>query len=49
MSLDPMWGFRKVLGRPPEDLVSADSYRDAKERPFIHLVDGGVSDNTGLG
>lgn len=27
--------------------LSADSYRDAKERPFIHLVDGGVSDNTG--
>lgn len=26
---------------------SADSYRDARERPFIHLVDGGVSDNTG--
>jgi NTE family protein len=27
--------------------LSADSYRDAKVRPFIHLVDGGVSDNTG--
>ncbi|MFT7775560.1 patatin-like phospholipase family protein [Roseateles sp.] len=27
--------------------LSAESYRDAKERPFIHLVDGGVSDNTG--
>lgn len=27
--------------------LSADSYRNAKERPFIHLVDGGVSDNTG--
>lgn len=27
--------------------LSAQSYRDAKERPFIHLVDGGVSDNTG--
>lgn len=26
---------------------SAESYRDAEERPFIHLVDGGVSDNTG--
>ena len=27
--------------------LSAQSYRDAKERPYIHLVDGGVSDNTG--
>ncbi len=27
--------------------LSAQSYRNAKERPFIHLVDGGVSDNTG--
>lgn len=26
----------------------ADSYRDAKERPFIHLVDGGVVDNLGV-
>jgi NTE family protein len=24
------------------------SYTDAKERPFIHLVDGGLSDNLGL-
>ncbi len=27
--------------------LNADSYRNAQERPFIHLVDGGVSDNTG--
>lgn len=27
--------------------LSAASYRNAKERPYIHLVDGGVSDNTG--
>jgi NTE family protein len=27
--------------------LNAESYRNAKERPFIHLVDGGVSDNTG--
>lgn len=26
----------------------ADSYRDARERPFIHLVDGGVVDNLGV-
>lgn len=29
------------------DLV-ADTYRDAQERPFIHLVDGGVVDNLGV-
>ena len=29
------------------DLI-ADSYRDAKERPFIHLIDGGVVDNLGV-
>lgn len=27
---------------------SAVSYRNAKERPYIHLVDGGVSDNLGV-
>jgi NTE family protein len=27
---------------------SQRSYLDAKERPFIHLVDGGLSDNLGL-
>ncbi|WP_232834347.1 patatin-like phospholipase family protein [Rhodoferax ferrireducens] len=26
----------------------AESYRDAQERPFIHLVDGGVVDNLGV-
>ncbi|KAB8035787.1 patatin-like phospholipase family protein [Janthinobacterium aquaticum] len=28
--------------------VSAESYRDARVRPYIHLVDGGVSDNLGV-
>ncbi|SFD61283.1 NTE family protein [Paracidovorax konjaci] len=28
--------------------LSAESYRDAQARPFIHLVDGGVSDNLGV-
>lgn len=28
--------------------LSAESYRDAQLRPYIHLVDGGVSDNLGL-
>lgn len=27
---------------------SADGYRNAKEKPFIHLVDGGVTDNLGV-
>ncbi|WAC71921.1 patatin-like phospholipase family protein [Roseateles sp. SL47] len=27
--------------------TTAETYRDARARPFIHLVDGGVSDNTG--
>ena len=28
--------------------LSAESYRDAQLRPYVHLVDGGVSDNLGL-
>jgi len=27
---------------------SAKSYQDAKERPYLHLVDGGLSDNLGV-
>ncbi|HCF2686172.1 TPA: patatin-like phospholipase family protein [Pseudomonas aeruginosa] len=27
---------------------SIDSYRNAQDRPYIHLVDGGVSDNLGV-
>lgn len=27
---------------------SVDSYRNARERPYIHLVDGGVTDNLGV-
>jgi NTE family protein len=27
--------------------LAAEGYRDAAGRPFVHLVDGGVSDNTG--
>lgn len=26
----------------------ADSYRDAQQRPYIHLVDGGLADNLGV-
>jgi NTE family protein len=29
-------------------LNNVDSMRDAQQRPFIHLVDGGISDNLGL-
>lgn len=33
----------------PEDLTrNLISYLDAEDRPFIHLVDGGVADNLGL-
>lgn len=28
--------------------ANAQSYLDAKERPFVHLVDGGLSDNLGV-
>lgn len=28
--------------------ASAESYRDAQERPFLHLVDGGLADNLGI-
>jgi NTE family protein len=28
--------------------LQARSYQDVKERPYIHLVDGGISDNLGL-
>lgn len=28
--------------------VSAQSYRDAEQRPYIHLVDGGLNDNLGI-
>jgi NTE family protein len=28
--------------------ASADSYRDAGKRPYIHLVDGGLNDNLGI-
>lgn len=27
---------------------TADTYRNAREKPFIHLVDGGVTDNLGV-
>ena len=29
-------------------VMTARSYRDVTERPYIHLVDGGISDNLGL-
>lgn len=41
--LQPASGYRAHILRR-----SAVSYRNAKERPYIHLVDGGVSDNLGV-
>lgn len=35
-------------GAPPDLTRHHFSYLDAKDRPFVHLVDGGVSDNLGL-
>lgn len=28
--------------------IGAESYMDARERPFLHLVDGGLADNLGI-
>ena len=41
---DPAHGAPRLAA-----LVSAqDSYQDKKERPYIHLVDGGITDNLGI-
>ncbi|MCX6955608.1 MAG: patatin-like phospholipase family protein [Verrucomicrobia bacterium] len=37
-----------VDGAPEELTRNLVSYLDAEDRPFIHLVDGGVADNLGL-
>lgn len=39
---------REVSTRRYQQAVHATSYRDAQKRPFIHLLDGGLSDNLGL-
>lgn len=42
----------KVAARPAQRVVrrtvELERYRDSKERPFIHLVDGGLADNLGM-
>ena len=34
--------------RPIRSLKAEESFRDGVSRPFLHLVDGGVSDNLGV-
>ncbi|MBV8503299.1 MAG: patatin-like phospholipase family protein [Paucibacter sp.] len=45
-SSDPAHGQGNLSARLLE--LIAESYRDSNERPFIHLVDGGVVDNLGV-
>ena len=47
----PEWvgpALKQDAGRMSRRAVVLTSYQDAKSRPYIHLVDGGVSDNIGL-
>ena len=49
----PGWVTQELLDAPRETRRSQraqllSSYLDAKERPYIHLVDGGLADNLGL-
>jgi len=52
----PAWAQRytqsEVAPRPAaraiRELKDAEVYQDSAQRPFIHLVDGGVSDNLGM-
>jgi len=39
---------RNVSRRQFQQAVHATSYMDAQKRPYVHLVDGGLSDNLGL-
>jgi NTE family protein len=43
-SADPPRPAARVI----RELKEADSYLDSKRRPYVHLVDGGVSDNVGM-
>jgi NTE family protein len=49
----PAW-IQKTLQEPAlsrrryQQAIHLKSYMDVKERPYIHLVDGGISDNLGL-
>ena len=51
----PAWIENLLDARPPRPIERArrqfaelESYGDGAQRPYIHLVDGGVSDNLGL-
>lgn len=37
-----------LSGRQAAAVAELDSYLDAERRPFIHLLDGGLADNTGV-
>ena len=38
----------RPAARAIRSLRAEQSFRDSKQRPFLHLVDGGVSDNVGM-
>lgn len=38
----------RPAARAIRSLRAEESFRDSKRRPFLHLVDGGVSDNVGM-
>jgi len=38
----------RPAARAIRELKDADAYADSAKRPYIHLVDGGVSDNVGM-
>ena len=38
----------RPAGRAVQRLKEMNAFQDSKNRPFIHLVDGGVSDNLGM-
>lgn len=54
--VNPSWKSRLLsTAKPPQSAVhvvntirTQEGYRDGKARPFIHLVDGGVSDNLAM-
>ena len=48
LNLLAAFGVCKVLPRGRLLQASAAGYRDASNRPFIHLVDGGLVDNLGV-
>jgi len=38
----------RAAARIMQEVTDLEAYRDGKERPYIHLVDGGVADNLAL-